>query len=128
MTRSEAIDKLWERVGPTVFISKDDYIEALNGWEITAVEVEEQLAYIKLVRGPELHFESFGGGHVNGTFGMIYDGIEPVLKEHGYVKTRTPKEETRQHRFNRAIGFEPDGEDEFYIYWRLEKLRRERRV
>lgn len=114
------IDSLWEQAEPNIYIGKAEFIRSLDGWTIEPVEIDGDLAYVTMTNGPEFHFTTFGKHR--GTIKMVRDGIQPVIDQHGFVLTRTPKDADRQHRFNRLIGFVADGEDEFFIHYRMEKL------
>lgn len=126
MNRNEAIRKLWEKTEPMVFITFEQFMSCFDGWEIEPFFSAGELVYIKMVKGDELHFESFG--KIGGTIQMIRDCVEPVMAAHGHVRTRTPKEETRQHRFNKLVGFVAEGEDEFFIHYRMKKFKFDRRI
>lgn len=114
------IDRLWGQAEPKVFIGRDEFVRSLEGWQIEPVEIDGDLAYVTMTKGPEFHFTTFG--QHRGTPKMIRDAIQPIIDRHGFVRTRTPKDADRQHRFNRLIGFVADGEDEFFIYYRMKKL------
>lgn len=120
MMREQIIDRLWVQVEPFVFITRMEYEQRLEGWTILTEEMKNKLAFVALINGPEFHMISFGtGAPINRK--LIRETLTPILEEHGYVLTQTPKEGfARQHRFNRAFGFHPIGEDEFFIKYRLE--------
>jgi hypothetical protein len=116
------IELMWRQAEPQVFITRDEFIKSLDGWEIEPIHVGDILGGAVLTRGPELHFATFGT-KTSATMTIIRPRLEAIIAAHGFVRTRTPKDATRQHRFNRLIGFEVEGEDEFYIHYRLEKIR-----
>ena len=109
-------DRLWALDEPNVYITKEQYMAALDGWKI-----EEHVAGAVLTKGPELHFKTFG--NVGITRADIRRYLQPLLDAYGYVITRTPKDDYRQQRFNRVIGFVDVGEDEFYTQFKMEHLR-----
>lgn len=114
-------DRLWEQAEPHLFIAKDEFLKNLDGWEIKPVEVDGELAFATLVKGPAFHFQSFGTRHPI-SLRMIKEFLRTLIDQHGYATTKTPKEDTRQHRFNRLLGFQAVGEDEFDIHYRIEKI------
>jgi hypothetical protein len=116
---SEVIDRLWEQVEPTVYITREQWVSGLADWDIEAVRIDGTLAFAALTRGPEFHFASFDTGTPI-SMSMIRSRLAPIIERHGFVTTRTPKEGAdRQHRFNRAFGFHTTGEDEFFVHYRL---------
>ena len=115
------IDKLYDRLPPLVFVSREDFGRSLQGWAIEPVEIGGALAFVFLSKGPEFHFQSFGQHH-RITMAMIRSRLDPILAAHGYAMTRTPKDDARQHRFNLRFGFEAIGEDEYDIFYRVERL------
>ena len=118
---TEVIDRLWGQIEPIVYITRGQFERVLTDWEIEPVAVNGELAFAALVKGPEFHFASFDTGAPI-TRGMIRSRLEPIMKRHGFVATRTPKTGAdRQHRFNRAFGFQVFGEDEFFTHYRLER-------
>lgn len=121
--RAELLDLLWEAAEPNVFISKECFINNLDGWELEPVENDGELILILLKRGPELHFQPFGKPIPRR---VVHGVIQKVIDQNGYCLTKTPKEEIRQHRFNKIIGFRQVGEDEYDIHYRIDTLMRDR--
>lgn len=115
------IDRLWEKDEPSLFITKEQYVKSLEGWGVVTAEHNRQTAFVALVKGPEFHFKSFGTGTAL-SLRMIRTFLGKIIAQHGYAQTRTPKEDARQHRFNRRIGFVAVGEDEFYVIYRIERI------
>jgi len=117
---SDVIDRLWEQLEPMVYITREQFCTGLAAWKMETVEVNGEAAFVTLTNGPEFHFTSLGT-RAPATAGLIRRLFAPVLEQHGYVATRTPKDGAdRQHRFNRLLGFRPVGDDEFFIHYRLE--------
>lgn len=114
-------DLLFERLPETLFITKDQFLESLAGWEIEPFEIEGDLAFVTLTKGPEFHFQVFGTKHPI-SMTLIRTWLQKVIDAHGHVATKTPKEDARQHRFNRRFGFYVTGEDEFDVHYRLDRL------
>lgn len=118
---SEVIDALWAQAEPTSFLTREQFVRDLDGWDIEPVFIGGKLAFAALVRGAEFHFASFDTGAPI-TMGMIRSRLDPIIQRYGFVTTRTPKVGAdRQHRFNLAFGFHVAGEDEFFIMYRLDK-------
>jgi hypothetical protein len=117
----DVVDRLWDQVEPTVFITREQFVAGLVGWDIEAVLIDGRLAFAVLVKGPEFHFASFDSGTAISR-AMIRQRLDPIIERHGFVVTRTPKEGAdRQHRFNKAFGFRAIGEDEFFITYRMDR-------
>jgi len=111
--RDDVGDRLWAQIEPIVFITREQFLAGLTGWDIEAVTIDGRLAFAVLTKGPEFHFASFDTGAPI-TRAMIRQRLDPIIERHGYVTTRTPKDGAdRQHRFNRAYGFKAVGEDDF---------------
>ncbi len=120
MTSPALIDRLWAQIEPIVFITRDQFVRGLEAWDVTPVEIDGELAFCTLVQGPEFHFTSFGTGH-RIMRDMIRSHIEPIIAEHGFVTTRTPKDDNRQTVLNRRLGFKVTREDEFFVHARLDR-------
>lgn len=119
MTNAAVIDALWAQIEPTAYITRDQFARGLDAWEVEPVEVDGELAFAALTQGAEFHFTTFGTGRPI-SLAMIRARLEPILARHGFVTTRTPKGESRQHRFNKLIGFKAVGESEFFVNYRLD--------
>lgn len=117
----DLIEKIWQHVGPKTYECRDDFIDGLGGWTITAREIDGQLAGATLENGAEFHFVTFG---IRKSFPatLIAECLQPILDKHGFVVTRTPKEDIRQRRFNILIGFREVSADEFYINFHMNQL------
>jgi hypothetical protein len=119
MISETLIDALWAQIEPFAYITREQFARGLDAWEVEPVEIDGRLAFATLVRGPEFHFTSFETG-ARVPVATIWARVEPIMARYGFVTTRTPKDEPRQHRFNKLLGFRPIGEDEFCVHYRLE--------
>lgn len=117
------INALWDHVEPMMFITKEEFVASLGGWAIEGFEKDGRLNLITLTKGPEFHFFTLGDGN---RFSMkeVRGFLQPIIDRHGFVRTKTQKDDLRQQRFNRLIGFEAEGESEFSIHYKMEKFRR----
>lgn len=119
-------DILWQQASAgLLFIPKETFLEGLEGWEIDPREVDGELAFIFLTKGPELHFMTLGTGRPMPA-AMVRDVLHKIIAKHGYVTVKTPKDEVRQQKFNRRIGFVQVGEDEHDIHFRMDRFARDR--
>ena len=119
--RAELIDRLWlQEEG--VFLSREQYVQSLDGWDVSPHEVAGVLVGVTITKGPEFHFATFGAKW-RLTRADMRRYLGPLLEKYGHVETKTPKDDYRQQRFNRLIGFTAVGEDEFYTHYKLEHLR-----
>lgn len=115
----ELLDILWDRAKPVLFITKEEFLQQLDGWDIQPVHIDGELSFITCVKGPDFHFLSVGQKrHITRT--MIREFLTPIIAAHGYAMTRTPVEDVRQQRFNRAFGFQEVGQDGFDILFRID--------
>lgn len=117
---TEVTDLLWAQVEPIVFITREQFDRALEACEIEPVEIDGVLAFAALTKGAEFHFASFDTG-ARITRAMIWDRLNPILERHGHATTRTPKDDTRQQRLNKLLGFRAIGADEFFVHYRMER-------
>ena len=118
----DIVDRLWADASEVLFISKEEFVRDLQEWNITPLVVDGVLAFAGLRKGAAFHCVSFHTGHKI-TRKMLCDFIGPIIAEHGYATTKTPKEDERQQRFNIAFGFQFVGEDEYDVHYRIERLR-----
>lgn len=121
MDRSQIIDAIWKETEPKVFISKREFMATLDGWDVAARELDGEIIGATLTNGPEFHFVTFGSKKPL-TRALIADCLRPILDKHGFVRTKTPKDDVRQHRFNSIIGFVVESTDEFFTHFRMDKL------
>lgn len=121
MDRAELIEKIWSQTEPTVFISRREFFASLDDWDITPREIDGEIAGATLNRGPEFHFITFGRRKVFPA-SLIADCLGPIIERHGFVRTRTPKDDVRQSRFNLLIGFDVESSDEYFTTFRMERL------
>ena len=119
---ADVIELLWRQAEPDVFITREEFVQGLEGWEIEPVLVDGEIMGAFVTKGPALHFSIFHATRPI-TMKTIRPRLEAIIAEHGFVTTRTPKDAVRQHRFNRLMGFTPVGEDEFFVHYRLEAIR-----
>jgi hypothetical protein len=117
---------LWRLVSDQLFLSESEFYEWLHGWEVSCIERADALVAIRLRKGPEFHFVMTGSTR-SVTRADINSCIQPIIDEHGYATTKTPKDDARQQRFNELLGFVKTGEDEFDIHYRIEAMRHIRR-
>lgn len=122
MNRDETIDRIWREVEYTVFISRLEFVAGLVGWEILPKKLDGEIVGATLTNGPEFHFVVFGAKKPF-TRALMIDCVQPILDKYGFVRTKTPKEDTRQRRFNVAVGFVIESTDEFFTYFRMERLK-----
>ena len=114
-----AIDAMWSQIETVSYITREQFVGGLDGWEIEPVVINGDLAFAALSRGSEFHFASFGTG-AKITRSMINERLKRICDQHGFVITKTPRiGADRQHRFNLAFAFRLCGEDEHFIHYRL---------
>jgi len=114
-------DLLWQRVKNTLFISKEQFLAALDGWAIDPIYVGGDLAFATLTKGPEFHFDSFGTKH-SIPMRVIRARLQDIIGRYGYAMTRTPKDDAKQQRINKMFGCVVTGEDEYDLHYRIERL------
>lgn len=112
-------DMIWEQASQYLFIPKEQYLDELRAYAIEPVSRDGLLLGAILRKGPELHFVTFKTGPISRE--VVREALAPQFAEYGFVETRTPKVDARQHRFNRLVGFQPVGEDEFDVHYRLRR-------
>lgn len=121
MIDADVVDALWAKIEPVAFITREEFASGLDQWEVEVLRTPDgEIGLVAMTQGSEFHLESFGAG-IPITPRMIRERLTPIMRGHGCVTTRTPHGAERQHRFNKAFGFQVVGEDEFFIFYRLEK-------
>jgi hypothetical protein len=119
---SAVLDALWQQMEPHAYVTREEFERNMESWTLEPVEREGMLVAVFATQGPELHFTTFkpGGRTFPASLRLIRERLEPLLERYGFVRTRTPKDEPRQRRFNERLGFVAVGEDEFFIFYRLD--------
>lgn len=123
MTRADLVDILWQHRPSLLFASRAQFEAALDGWEIDPREIDGDLAFIFLTKGPELHFTTLQTGHPMPK-AMARDVLQKIIDAHGHVIVKTPRHEERQQRFNRTIGFHEIGGDAYNVHFRMDRFGR----
>jgi hypothetical protein len=119
----DMIGLMWEQAQKTLYIDREAFIRSLDGWALDPQYNEAgELVCVWLTKGPQLHFATFGKPW-NLTRDDIRKRLCPLIERYGHAETFTPKEDARQHRFNKLIGFVAKYEDQFYIHYKIERLR-----
>lgn len=116
-------EAFWKKAEPFVYISREAFLRNFDGWEIEPIEHNGELIAITAVRGPEMHFQTTGKPIPRR---IVHSVLQKIIDKHGYCLTKTPKEEARQHRFNRLIGFQQIGEDQYDIHYRVDTIMRDK--
>lgn len=123
MQNAALIDALFEQAQQTLYISKEDFIRSLDGWTLEPQYNDaEELTCAWLTKGPQLHFATFGK-QWKATRDDIRKRVGSLITKCGHAETFTPKEDARQRRFNKLIGFVETHEDDFYVHSKIERLR-----
>lgn len=121
MIDQDLAEKIWRQVEPTVFISRQQFIDGLENWEITPRQIDGKIIGATLTDGPEFHFVTFDRGNPVPR-ALIADCLQPIIDRHGFVNTSTPRDDVRQRRFNERIGFRVESDDEYFTYFRMERM------
>ncbi len=122
VSRDALIDILWIKAEPMVFIPKEDFSKNLSDWSLYPIVEEDEIIAVVGEKGPHMHFETTGSGKPISRR-VVRTVLRGLINKHGFAVTKTPKEETRQRRFNEMIGFKMVGEDEYDIHYRIEQIR-----
>lgn len=103
-----------------LFISRAQFEESLRDWTLEPVEQDGRVIGCFVVRGAHLHFAKFDATPVGR---QHLTRLQQLIDQHGYAETSTPRDDTRQQRFNERLGFERIGGDAIYIHYRILRLR-----
>lgn len=120
MQRTDIIDLMWEKAEPVVFFSKETFVCAYFDWDLYPVIDNGTVLALVAQKGPEFHFQSMGRPIPRR---VVVSFLQGFIDRYGHAVTKTPKWEERQHRFNRAVGFEVTGEDEYDVHYRIDRVR-----
>lgn len=122
MMAADVRELIWRQVSEHLFVTREQFMAELDQWEIEPrVLPDGAIAGGVMRKGPAFHFFTFG--KVSITRQMMREALAPQFERYGYVTTRTPKVDERQHRFNRLMGFVATGEDEYDVHYRLDRIR-----
>ena len=113
---------IWRSLPSSLYISEEMFLAGLEEWDISPLEIDGDLVAAAITKGPEFHFVTFGKPWKL-TRAQLRGYLMPLVEKYGCVQTKTPKEDTRQRRFNELIGFVPEGEDEYFVQYRATQLR-----
>ncbi len=112
---------MWEE--SPLFLTRAEFEKTLEGWTLDPLLNEAgEVAMVFVVNGPAFHFAKFDKAYQPGRKDLRrYPG--EMIERYGYALTSTPREDARQLKFNRRLGFYQVGEDEYDIHQRIDKLR-----
>lgn len=111
--------EIWPLMGD-VGISFIEFADSLTGWDTKPLIRNGAVVALIKFKGDEFHFHSLGG-HSFTRKDMREDFFGDLWEKYGYARTRTPKTDTRQQRFNERAGFHKIGEDEHEIHYQIDK-------
>jgi hypothetical protein len=115
----EVLDALWAQAEPYVYFSRETWERGLESCAVEPHYVDGKLAFVTITNGPDFHYASFGVAPLS--IALLRRWVTPIADQYGYVTTRTPKDDVRQHKVNRRTGAVVIGEDEFCIHYRWDK-------
>jgi len=118
--RSDILERLWLANEEALYITKQDFMASLADWVIEPHYLGGVMVAAALSKGSDFHFASFGEKWAL-TRADIRRYLNPIMVQYGCVTTQTSKDDARQIRFNKQLGFVPTGEDEFCIHYKLEQ-------
>lgn len=120
---SVILEKIWNTVKDTLYITKEQFERSLAAFEILPEYTKEgDLIGAVIQNKASFHFVVFGiKWSLNKELLARWPG--KIIEQYGYAETYTPLEDTRQHRFNKRIGFFETHRDDKYVYFRIEKLK-----
>jgi len=112
-------DLIWDTVKNDLYISKEQFFA---DWTVVPHSVNGEVVMAMMIKDSEFHFTTFGKAWAL-TRADIHHYLAPIIARHGFVTTRTPLEDTRQHRFNKLLGFKAERDDGIFTYYKLSRLR-----
>lgn len=119
---NEFVAILWEQMKDKLYMTPEQFAAGYEGCEFDAWRRPDGSIYLLfIVRGPEFHFVKFGDEPADRAILDKYPGA--LIDRYGYAQTKTPKDDTRQQRFNERLGFYRTGEDDLDIHYRIDHLR-----
>jgi hypothetical protein len=116
------VDLLWQQARERLYITREQFEQSLEGWFLDTIHGPNGIAIVFVVKGPMFHFAKFDPT-VKATRDHLRKYPGSLIAKYGYATTTTPKEDTRQRRFNERLGFFQTGEDDLDIHYRIEKLK-----
>lgn len=117
------IDRIWQQVEPNVFIEREQFLDDILQYDQAVLfPPQGPPAFVFLAKGPEFHFISLGTKRPM-TMKFIRETLTAFIKKHGFARTRTPKTDLRQQRFNEKLGFAKTHEDEYDIFYRIDEVK-----
>ncbi len=123
--RQTCIDLLFSQT--PLFVSPEEFAKSLDGWELEPIlRGDGSVWVVFVVKGPEFHFAKFGEDPARMAELRKYPG--ELIARYGYALTKTPKSATRQQRFNERLGFYRVGEEDDYILYRIDHLRKKESI
>lgn len=109
----DILGALWEQ--SPLFLTRAEFEKSLEGCTFDPVYVNGEAVAVFVVKGPEFHFAKFTDTPCSREHLRKYPGS--LIAQYGYATTRTPKDDTRQQRFNERLGFRRYGEDEHDVLY-----------
>lgn len=115
------MDQMWDTIKDTLYISREQFEKSLEGYTVTPMANDAGIYAVVIHRGPSFHFMTLGPKW-SLTKEILRQFPGSLIALYGYAETFTPIEDTRQHRFNKRLGFVETRRDEQNIYYRIEGM------
>lgn len=100
-----------------LYLTREQFEATLVGWNVEPVEQDGRVIGCFVVKGPEIHFAKFDDTPVTREH---LKRLDRVITEHGFARTRTPKDDLRQCRFNARLRGRIVGETEYDVIYEFE--------
>lgn len=120
--RQKCIDLLFANT--FLFLTREQFEQTLEGWELEPMLSSDGfIGLVFLSKDAEFHFQKFSKD-IQCTREILNKYPSEIIKKHGYATTKTPHDDKRQQRFNERLGFYRVGEDDSFIHYRIDQLRK----
>jgi len=114
-------DLLWSKVSAHLFCTKEQYLRSIDKFSKAVIEKDGHLVGVVLTCGPEIHVAWVDGKQ--GTRALLREHLGGLIKTYGYATTSVPRSRKASQDFVVRLGFEQTHENEFDIYYRIERMR-----
>lgn len=117
---TKAIELLYNSVKERLFISFEQFAEAMQDWELVELMQKDELVGVVMIKGNELHVgykavpKASIKKHINET-------LAKLIKKFGFAVTTVQKTNERGLKFCKRLGFTVTDEKEGKIYMKCDR-------
>jgi hypothetical protein len=122
MDRQALIQVMFKKVSEQLYVTLEQFVKCLDGYDLSPeYNSDGEMHSVVIHAKQDFHFMCLGPKwSLNKDILSRWPG--KLIEKFGYATTATPLEDTRQHRFNKRLGFFETSRDAINVNYKIEKM------